>query len=170
MSVLFKDSEGREWHVKVTVATVDRILELCGVDLYESEDWGRVLQEPRLACAVLAAVLKPSYEARSLTTEQFRDGLDGDAAASGIEALHEAIANFTQPELRATRVKLVQKLRETVKAQGAVEMARMESGAIDKLIQAELTAVNQKIDQTISDRLAKLSGAISVDSMSIPEN
>lgn len=170
MSVLFKDSDGREWLVKVTVSAVDRVLDLCGIDLYKSEDWGRVLEDPRIACAVLAAVLQPVFAARNITPEQFRDALDGDAAAAGIEALHEAIANFTPPELRATRVAMVQKIREATRIQAEAEKARMDSGIIDRLMAAAIRDENKRIDQRINDQLGKLSGATPGDSMSIQEN
>lgn len=158
MSVLFKDSEGREWHVRMTVAAVDRILELCKVDLYEEDGWGKVLKDPRVACAVLGAVLMPAIEQRGVTMEQFRDSLDGDAAFAGIAALHEAIVNFTQPELRATRQKILERINETLAQQAKLEQQRLDSGMIEKLIEAEMKAAHKKVEDNLEKRLASLSG------------
>lgn len=167
MSVLFKDSEGREWHVRMTVAAVDRVLDLCQVDLYEDDGWGKVLKDPRIACAVLGAVLIPAIEQRGLTVEQFRDALDGDAAFAGISALHEAVVNFTPPELRATRQKILQRINDTIAHQAKLEQQRLDSGMIEKLIEAEMQVAHKKVQETLEKRLANLSGGQQDSSESI---
>lgn len=158
MSCIFKDSEGREWYVKLTVGAVDRVLDLCQVDLYEQDDWAKVLKDPRVACAVLGAVLLPEIEKRQLTISTFRDSLDGDAAFAGIAALHEAIVNFTPPALRATRKKILEKVNETIEHQAQLEQQRLSSGVIDKLIKAQVQAESKRIANELESRLASLSG------------
>lgn len=158
MSCIFKDSEGREWYVKLTVGSVDRVLDLCQVDLYEQDDWAKVLKDPRIACAVLGAVLIPEIEKRQLTIENFRDSLDGDAAFAGIAALHEAIVNFTPPALRATRKKILDKVNETIEEQAKLEQQRLSSGVIDRLVRAQLQAENDRISRELESKLANLSG------------
>ena len=158
MSCVFKDSEGREWYVKLTVGAVDRVLDLCQIDLYEEDDWGKVLKDPRVACAVLGAVLLPNLEQRNVSTEQFRDSLDGDSAFAGIAALHEAIVNFTPPALRATRKKILDKINETIEAQAKAEEQRLNSGVIDKLIKAQMQKENDRIQKQLEGKLESLSG------------
>lgn len=164
----FKDSAGETWSLKLTVAGVDRVLEIAGIDLYSEETTKRLLTDYRLICAAGCAVLLPDITAKGLTAEQFRDRLDGDAAAALVDAFWEAVINFTRPELRATRKKIVEKIKEATGLQAEAERKRLESGTIDKAIRAEMNHQNRLIEKSLAKRFAEISGNDPDDSASTP--
>lgn len=164
----FKDSAGDSWSLKLTVAGVDRVLEITGLDLYSEEAVQRLLTDYRLVCAVGCAMLLPEISAKGLTSEQFRDRLDGDAAAALVDAFWEAIINFTRPELRATRKKIVEKIKEAEALQAVAERKRLESGLIDRAIQAEISHQSRVIENTLAKRCAEISGGSPENSVLTP--
>lgn len=166
----FKDSTGEIWSIRLTVAGVDRVMELAGIDLYSEETTKRLLTDYRLICAAGCAVLMPDITAKGLTAEQFRDRLDGDAAAGMVDAFWEAVINFTRPELRATRKKIVEKIKEATGLQAQAEAQRLESGTIDKAIRAELNHHNRLIEKSLAKRYAEISGDSPDESGSTPAN
>lgn len=167
MATTFKDCEGREWHVKVTIGAVDRILEMCRVtigeesfplDLYDEDHFAELLKNQRVACAALCATILPQLQAANVTSEQFRDALDGDAVANGLEAFWESVVNFSQPELRATRRKILEKIKQATILQAEREEKRLTGGKIDKLIAAQMDAEDRKIEGRLDRKFAELSG------------
>lgn len=164
----FKDSTGEKWSIRITVGAVDRILELTGVDLYDDETSKRLLTDYRLCCAAACAVLMPDITAKGMTAEAFRDRLDGDAAAALVDAFWESVINFTRPELRATRKRIIAKIKEATELQAEQERERLDSGVIDRAIRAELSNQNRTIKKALDKRFAEISGDSPDDSVLIP--
>lgn len=152
----FKDLANNQFEMKITIGACDRIKSLTGVDLLDDEGASTILTNPRLAIAVLCAAIKPQLDVKSITPEAFLDLLDGDAQAAGVDALMEAIVNFTRPEFRATRQKLVEKIKETNLLQAEREAARLPQ--IDRLIAAEMNKSDRDVNSRVEKKIAELSG------------
>lgn len=154
------------WEVRLTIGSVDRIKDLTKVDILDEEDTARVFQDARLAIAVLVAVIKPQLDAKGITPEAFLDFLDGDACAAGADALFEAIVNFSRPEQRATRGKIVKKIKEANQLQADREESRLLS--LDEALAMELDADDKKFAERLAKRRAEVYGEQPADSASTP--
>lgn len=95
----FKDTEGREWNVAITTATLKRVRELTGVKLGEAvADGFKVLNElfhdfEKLG-DVLFAIVKPEADKDGVTSEQFGSALGGDVLNAASEAMVKALVDF----------------------------------------------------------------------------
>ena len=96
---VFKDNEGREWKVKVTVGAVERVKDRTGVDLGHALDDGMKLlgelsANPGRRVAVLYAVCEPQIEARGLSPEEFADCFSGDCVEESWNVFLDSLADF----------------------------------------------------------------------------
>ncbi|MCR9218211.1 MAG: hypothetical protein NXI14_13545, partial [bacterium] len=72
----FKDNQGREWTVEITVAAIKRVRGLAGVDLMEVLEGSnglieKLVRDPVLLCDVIYAACKPQADERQVTDETF---------------------------------------------------------------------------------------------------
>jgi hypothetical protein len=111
----FKDSAGTEWTVNVTVATVKRVKDLCGVNLMDVVG-GELLKElasdPVKLVDTLYVICKPQATERSVTDEQFAERLSGDSLADATEAFLQGLADFFPQPQRGIIQKLLTKRTE----------------------------------------------------------
>ena len=98
----FKDTEGRIWTLRITVAAIRRIKDIAGIDLGDFSVFGE--KSPlaslsddclKMARAVYAAVL-PEAEKRNVSEDAFLDALSGDCIEQMSNAFLESLADFSQ--------------------------------------------------------------------------
>jgi hypothetical protein len=107
----FKDGEGRDWSIHLTVGVLERIRREAGVNLMEvatGDLWQRLVDDPVLLVKVLASACVPA-ESRVA----FADAMRGDAFDGGLAALARDILDFF-PGLG--RLKAAEKLRALMPA------------------------------------------------------
>lgn len=144
MTHAFKDTEGREWQLKLNVGSLTRAKELAGVKLGEGSELARIADDPSLFGQVLYALLQPQVDEKGLTPELFIEAFDGDVVQAATEALMEEICLFTPPAKRAMLRKILEKGREVERRQ--VEMI---DEYLEKLQGAELDAFRRGLDERI---------------------
>ena len=99
----FKDSEGRPWEIKVNVGSVQRVRDVCNVDLTElakaegdAKPVGvRLTTEPIFVAEVLFALVGPQAETKGVTKDAFFDALDGDALAKAFDCFTDELIAFS---------------------------------------------------------------------------
>lgn len=97
----FKDTEGRVWTLRITVAAIRRIKDIAGIDLgtsiFAEESPLASLSDDclKMARAVYAAVL-PEAEKRNVSEDAFLDALSGDCIEQMSNAFLEGLADFSQ--------------------------------------------------------------------------
>ena len=151
----FKDSEGRDWIVTVTVATVKRVRQMCDVNLLELLE-GQLLQrlaaDPVLLCDVLYAVCQPQASERNLTDEQFGAAMGGEvidkACAAFLEALTDFFPNTQQRENLKLLLTKIQRAREQ---QYGLMRTKLESLDLDTLT----NRLGERIDALDLDAIAE---------------
>lgn len=149
-----------EFEVRLTVGAVDRVKELTTVDLLDGEAVPQLFQDGRKMIAVLAATIKPQLDAKSISPADFLELLDSDAVFAGIDAMSEAIINFTPPEFRATRRMIVEKIKATNQLRADKETARMDlmEQMLAKQIEAEDQETRQQMEKMSESSFGKLPG------------
>ena len=126
----FTDRHGRQWEISVNVASIRRVRDLVGVDLFEPGEGDPPLivrlHEPELFCDVLYAVCQPQARAAGVASEQFGEALGGDtiyaARKTFFDEYHTFFAQLHQPE-EAAMVARVREFFDTVIAAGAEAIA-----------------------------------------------
>lgn len=157
----FKDIQGHEWQVTVSVTAIKRVKGLTGVDLLEVLDGSliqRLIGDPVLLVDVLYAVCKPQADERSITDEQFGEAMAGDAIDTATAALLDEIVSFCpSPRDRANLGRILKAANEVMdKARDRIE-AKLNSGELER-------AAEEALRQTLGDS----SGDAPASSESIP--
>lgn len=147
----FKDDEGRPWRVALTVGSALRVRDMVTIDAVDDAT-GDVRQQPfdmvdaaniaqtfqvlRSQYAkigeVLYALLVKQIESKSLTREEFLDGLRGDSLDSATKALEQELVDFFPQRLRKMIGLLASKMDEVQsemlgRAEAGLEKATIES-------------------------------------------
>ncbi len=96
----FKDTEGRVWTLRITVAAIRRIKDIAGIDLGDFSVFGEGgpfsdlgSDSCRLVEIVYAAV-KPEADILGVTMEKFMESFVGETVVKASEALLESLADF----------------------------------------------------------------------------
>ena len=96
----FKDTEGRIWTLRITVAAIRRIKDIAGIDLGDFSVFGEGgpfsdlgSDSCRLVEIVYAAV-KPEADVLGVTMEKFMESFVGETVVKASEALLESLADF----------------------------------------------------------------------------
>ena len=96
----FKDTEGRVWTLRITVAAIRRIKDIAGIDLGDFSVFGEGgpfsdlgSDSCRLVEIVYAAV-KPEADILGVTMEKVMESFVGESVVKASEALLESLADF----------------------------------------------------------------------------
>lgn len=111
----FKDNDGRDWSLAVTVISNKRLKAATGVDLFTVLD-GKLVNEltndPELLVNVIYVLCKPEADAAGITDEQFGARMVGDAIDRATAALFEDLTDFFPQARRELIRKAVAKVRQ----------------------------------------------------------
>lgn len=129
----FRDSNGREWLVRVDVWTIEEVRDATGVNLYglfaeEMKALGELLSDPVRLVKVLYLVCREEAEKSGVDARQFGRGIAGDAlGAAGMALMRGVIDFFPEPQRSTLRkwLSLVERASEI-----AGERAGEELGGI----------------------------------------
>ncbi len=118
----FKDTEGREWIVRIDVSAIKRVRSLLDVDLLtvaegdpEEDLLQQFINDPIMLCDVIYCLCKPEADKRDVSDEQFGGGMAGDAIEHATNALLEELVEFFPLAKRRLLGKALKKF-ETLKA------------------------------------------------------
>lgn len=101
----FKDTTGREWRIRLTLGSADRVLDLVGVDLLDPVGgevplMTRLRTDVRLLGKVLGELLETNGD-RPLTVSELREAFDGPTKSAAWLAFREEWADFFREDGRA---------------------------------------------------------------------
>ena len=166
----FKDNQGREWTVEITVAAIKRVRGLAGVDLMEVLEGSnglieKLVRDPVLLCDVIYAACKPQADERQITDEAFGASMAGDAIEHATAALLEELVDFCpSPRDRANLGRVLKATRDVMdKARDVVERRideLIDGGALER-------AVLEAVPPTVEAAAGGSSGSAPASSVSI---
>ena len=136
----FKDSQGRNWDVALTIGAVRRVRDLVDVNLLELEKGEpplitRIGMDVILLCDVIYAICKPQADDRKVTDEQFGEALGGDAILAAQEAFYGELVDFFRRQHRLEIARAVEKQQAMIAAAVTALDKRIE--AIDPEAETE---------------------------------
>lgn len=166
----FKDNQGREWTVEITVAAIKRVRGLAGVDLMEVLEGSnglieKLVRDPVLLCDVIYAACKPQADERQVSDEAFGASMAGDAIEHATAALLEELVDFCpSPRDRANLGRVLRATRDVMdKARDVVERRideLIDGGALER-------AVLEAVPPTVEAAAGGSSGSAPASSASI---
>jgi|688.fasta_scaffold07497_19 hypothetical protein len=154
----FKDTEGRDWSLRLDVATLRRVRDLTSVDL------GKLFSDPQqlanlhadiiLFVDVLFAIVKPTADARGVSDIQFGQSLAGDVLESAVLAFETSVVDFL-PE--RDRRAVLRQLIDGNRAAQKQAVLRIQNAIRDGLIEQGISEQMATLDQMLSPRSGKSS-------------
>lgn len=112
----FKDSKGREYDCKVSLATAIELKKI-GVDIGHHLDgklWQQLSEDPALLVTTLAMACADSLKSHGIDEMELASSLDGDSLDAASEALLDAITDFSPPRVRAAIRKVMDKSNQAM--------------------------------------------------------
>ena len=151
----FTDTKGRCWAVEMNVSTAKRIKSLTGVDVLtavQQASWFADLSADTIKLVdVIYAAVKPQADGIGVSDEDFGSAMSGDVITDAANALvDEIIAFFPQAARRQLVTKARAKLKEVEARAMVLAMGRLESGEIDKAIDAALAASGRPFTNSLA--------------------
>lgn len=96
----FKDTEGRVWTLRITVAAIRRIKDIAGIDLGDFSVFGEggpfsdLGSDSCRLVEIIYAAVKPEADILGVTMEKFMESFVGETVVKASEALLESLADF----------------------------------------------------------------------------
>jgi hypothetical protein len=118
----FKDRNGREWGIEITVGSIKRVRDAVKVNLYDLIDDNfaglrRLLDNPIDLVDVVFVLCEQNAKASGINDVQFGESLSGESISEMADAFTQAFIDFFPDRRRAAVLqKLVAKAKETAAA------------------------------------------------------
>lgn len=140
----FRDRNGKDWLIELTLTTATRLKTDAGIDVYAFRSGGvdgigDLYALPDDSIKMFAALSVLTHEAReklapSVTPEQFGNGLSGDSLKGAGEALVRAVIDFfPDPDYREILTQVMGKsaeVRMKILADAAAQAKAIDPGSI----------------------------------------
>ena len=138
----FKDRQGREWNVEVTVAGVERVRAHADIDLLDvgnQQLYVDLTTDEVKLVHVLYGLLKPQTDEKGLTPEAFADAMAGDAIDHAYQAfMEEWVDFFRDPGRRRALRTGLEKLQQMERRLQEFAQKKLSSGVIEKVMEGAL--------------------------------
>lgn len=143
----FRDAEGHEWRIRLTLGLIETVVDETGVDLIPNNcdvsTLTGLLFDPRKLSRVLWVCIAKAAAEEGVAREAFIDSLDGETLSLGWNALVESVLFFT----RSQSVSLAAALEEAIET--AMKFLERGTASLVQTMRSEETEA--MIDQTVAD-------------------
>ena len=144
---VFKDDDGKEWRIALTVASADNVLEHTGVDLLHLDEprkdaphkdipVGMELQQDLRLMGRVVYYLLHKEDRSKLELIEFEELLGGDAIVNAMNALWEEVVNFFRRLGRHKEVTMVEEMMKALNAideKGSAVYRKEAAKAVDRI-------------------------------------
>jgi hypothetical protein len=135
----FQDRLSRTWNIEITVFELKKVKDEFQLDLAEcaSADnrlFARLSTDTVLLVDVLSCLLEDQIKQLGLNDRQFAQGIVGVGITHAIEALVEAIVNFSQPREGQLMRAMWNKLESTKELATVRVLGQMDEIDVNKLV------------------------------------
>lgn len=129
----FKDAEGREWVIRLTLGSIDRVKREADVDfgVINTPEGPRKLaamfDNPATLAKVCYVLAHSQAEKAGVSPEQFAEAIDGDTLERMGEALNDEIVNFSPTHRRDVMRAGLKKAQGTIQRAAAKAVEAIEA-------------------------------------------
>lgn len=146
----FKDTEDREWRLEFNFANAKVLRDEAGFDIGDMRE-GRAFAElafdPFRLGQVLWILCEKQAVKLAVDEYAFAEGLKGETLLGVMQALEEAVVNFTPPHLRQTVREILEMSAEAVEESGKAVAAGLRERK-PKMMAAMQKEVSRRLDAT----------------------
>jgi len=141
----FRDTNGRDWHIALTVADIKRVQQLTSVlltSLVEDKlvPLAELIGDPVRLVDTLYAIVQPQADAAGVTDEQFGRSLGGDSLEQAANAFVEGLLDFFPSRQRDLLKQLMQKQKQLQNALAERSQAEIDALTVEQLIDCVLNS------------------------------
>lgn len=139
---VFKDRQGKQWEISITVGTIKRVKDILGINLLDAVSTDlldTIRTDPVFLCDLLYAICKPQADRDGVTDIDFGEGLAGDSIADATDAFLSELVDFFPQSQRNLLRKALAKVEQAEK-----QMTETLDQQIDKIL-------DQKIEAQVTD-------------------
>lgn len=129
----FKDSDGKEWQLRITFGAAKAIKEKCGIDIGIDKDLQRLFGERELFLNVIELLLTEQLVKANVSDEYLLNAFDGETWQAASDALLAEICFFSPN--RQVAGKIMPAIRNRQLAMADELAKRIESGEMDGSIE-----------------------------------
>jgi hypothetical protein len=147
----FKDSEGREWSLSVTIGDAKRIKEDLSLDLLNHVAITEIAADPYQLVGVLWLLCEAQSAKAGVTDEQFGRGLAGDAIDHATDALLGAIIDFFPKRQRGALQALLAKVMQANEQGATLAESKANSPQMEMAIQGAMAKAEKEIDRMLGE-------------------
>lgn len=133
---IFKDVNGKEWTISITVGTIKRVKDLMNVNLIDAVSTDlidKMKSDPVFLCDILFAICKPQADKDGVSDVEFGEGLVGDAISDATTALIGDLVDFFPQSQRTILQKALAKINTAEK-----KMTETMNQKIDAMLDSEI--------------------------------
>jgi hypothetical protein len=152
----FTDDRHRTWRIVLNYSLAKRLRDVTALDFVNYQDGKALLaihDSDEKLVQVLWLLCEPQAQAAGVSEEEFGAGLGGDALEQGIEALEQALLNFSRPAKRQAIAAIRDKAHELVAAQTNLTETKLRSPKVTEFLAAKLAEASAEIDRRIDEQL-----------------
>ena len=152
----FTDQRGRAWRLELNYSLAKRLRDVTGLDFVNYQDGKALLaihDSDEKLVQVLWLLCEAQATAASVGEEEFGTGLGGDALEQAIEALEQALINFSRPARRQAMQAIRDKAHELVAAQTELATTKIRSPQMTRWMEAKLREVSDQIDRKMDEAM-----------------
>lgn len=154
----FKDKEGREWRIELTIWSARQVKQETGgeIDLVNAdrnESLKLLSLDADLLCSVIWTLIAEQANAKNppITDRDFWQSMTSESIEAAADALMGAVTDFFPPRRRATTQMILDKVRRANDAiHDHVDAALAEGGSLDRKMKEELEKLTREIDGSSS--------------------
>jgi hypothetical protein len=157
----FTDQRGRTWRLELNYSLAKRLRDVTGLDFVNYQDGQALLaihDNDEKLVQVLWLLCEAQAKETSVAEEEFGVGLGGDALEQALEALEQALINFSRPARRQAVQAIRDKAHELVAARTNLATSKIRSDKVQQLMQAKIQQVSNQIDRQIEAAMPSTSG------------
>lgn len=149
----WKDAEGREWPVCLTLGRARMLRDRTGVDLVDHTRAGNVadlLADRYKLADVLWFFAERKAKEVGVNREAFDEGLDADALTAGWGAISDEFVNFCQPSTQDAVRRQIDKDTEAMELAAKAMAETISSPETDAAISRAIAEVKTKAMETLA--------------------
>lgn len=146
----FKDSESREWHLRIDVDAIRRIRSNHSIDLAtilaSPESIDRLTSDICLTIDVIYELCRPAADRLGIDAAAFGRSLFGDSLGHAVRAFEEALVEFLPESGRRATARRIIDAGRALQEQTALRINNaINGGLLERGIQDQLTKLDQQL-------------------------
>ena len=157
--LVWRDASGRDYTFRLTLGDARRLKDK-GVDLLDPDAMQHLFVDSLKVVETISELLRPQWEQRGLTYEQFAESLIDEASSylKACEAFSAGLADFFRRLGRNALAAVVVRAWAAIVSTEDAMVARVAGPGVDKLLAMAVTKAQNEFDRAIEKGLEQISG------------